>query len=249
MNAGSTARSVSITGIGVLTPGAPGTRGFWETVTSGRPAFRRITTFDPGPYRSQVAAEIDFDPRRCRLTPRQRRRMDRAAQFAVVTAREALADAGLAPGDLDPARTGVVVGSAVGCTVSLEREYSVVSDSGRLTVVDPAYGSPHLPDYLVPASLAREVAWDAGAEGPACVVSTGCTSGLDAVAHGVEIIRVGAADVMLAGASDAPISPITVACFDRIRATSPDNDEPERACRPFDVTRAGFVLGEGAAML
>ncbi|WP_141576736.1 beta-ketoacyl synthase [Actinomadura sp. WMMA1423] len=243
------ARPVAITGIGVLTPGAPGTDGFWQTVTGGKPAFRTITAFDPGPYRSQVAAEIDFDAGRHGLTPRQRRRMDRAAQFAVVTAREALGACGLGPGDLDPARTAVVVGSAVGCTVSLEREYSVVSDSGRLPVVDPSYGSPHLPDYLVPSSLVREVAWDVGAEGPACMVSTGCTSGLDAVAHGVELIRERAADVVLAGACEAPISPITVACFDAIRATSPDNDDPERACRPFDATRAGFVLGEGAAML
>ncbi|GAA3932683.1 beta-ketoacyl-[acyl-carrier-protein] synthase family protein [Actinomadura viridis] len=242
-------RRVAITGIGVLAPGAPGTKGFWETVSGGRPTFRTITAFDPSRYRSRVAAEIDFDPGRYGLTPRQVRRMDRAAQFAVVTAREALAASGRDPGELDPARTGVSVGSAVGCTVSLEREYSVVSDSGRLPVVDPAYASPHLPDYLVPASLAREVAWDVGAEGPACVVSTGCTSGLDAVAHGVEIIREGGADVMLAGASDAPISPITVACFDAIKATSPDNHDPEHACRPFDATRSGFVLGEGAAML
>ncbi|TDD89850.1 beta-ketoacyl-[acyl-carrier-protein] synthase family protein [Actinomadura rubrisoli] len=242
-------RRVAITGIGAVTPGAPGTRGFWETVTGGKPTFRTITSFDPARFRSRVAAEVDFDPDRHGLTSRQRRRMDRAAQFAVVAAREALADGGLLLSDLDPVRTGVTVGSAVGCTVSLEREYAVVSDSGRLAVVDPAYASPHLPDYLVPASLAREVAWDAGAEGPACLVSTGCTSGLDAVAHGTEIIRDGGADVMLAGAADAPISPITVACFDAIKATSPDNDDPEHACRPFDATRAGFVLGEGAAML
>ncbi|GAA2425888.1 beta-ketoacyl-[acyl-carrier-protein] synthase family protein [Actinomadura vinacea] len=242
-------RGVAVTGIGVLTPGAPGTAGFWETVCGGEPTFRTITAFDPGRFRSRVAAEIDFEPARYGLTPRQLRRMDRAAQFAVVTAREAVAASGLELSALDPGRTGVVVGSAVGCTVSLDREYSVVSDSGRLAVVDPAYATPHLPDYFVPTSLAREVAHDAGAEGPACVVSTGCTSGLDAVAHGVEIIREGGADVMLAGATDAPISPITVACFDAIKATSPDNHDPVGACRPFDGTRSGFVLGEGAAML
>ena len=92
------------------------------------------------------------------------------------------------------------------------------------------------------------MAWAVGAEGPARVVSTGCTSGIDAVGHAVELIREGSADVMIAGAADAPISPITVACFDAIKATTPRNDDPEHASRPFDATRNGFVLGEGAAM-
>jgi act minimal PKS ketosynthase (KS/KS alpha) len=96
--------------------------------------------------------------------------------------------------------------------------------------------------------MATEVAWLAGAEGPAAVISTGCTSGLDAVGHAVDLIREGSADVMLAGATEAPISPITLACFDAIKATSPRNDDAATASRPFDRTRNGFVLGEGSAM-
>jgi minimal PKS ketosynthase (KS/KS alpha) len=107
---------------------------------------------------------------------------------------------------------------------------------------------PHLYGYLVPSSFAAEVAWLVGAEGPTTVVSTGCTSGLDAVGHACELIREGSADRMIAGASDAPISPITMACFDAIKATTPRNDDPEHASRPFDGTRNGFVLGEGAAV-
>ncbi len=107
---------------------------------------------------------------------------------------------------------------------------------------------PHLYNYLVPSSFAAEVAWAVGAEGPGTVVSTGCTSGLDSVGYAAELIREGAADVMIAGAADAPISPITVACFDAIKATTPRNDDPEHASRPFDGTRNGFVLGEGAAV-
>lgn len=241
--------SVVVTGVGVVAPGGVGVKAFWDLITDGRTATRRISFFDPAPFRSQVAAECDFDPAGHGLGAQEIRRMDRAAQFAVVCAREALADAGLVVGELPAERTGVSIGSAVGCTMSLEREYVVVSDSGRTWTVDHRYGVPHLYDYLVPGSLAREVAWVAGAEGPATVVSTGCTSGLDAVAHGRDLIAEGSADVVLAGATDAPISPITVACFDAIKATSPRNDDPEHASRPFDASRDGFVLGEGAAVL
>ncbi|MCG8919184.1 beta-ketoacyl-[acyl-carrier-protein] synthase family protein [Actinokineospora sp. PR83] len=241
-------RRVVITGIGVVAPGGIGREAFWDLVTSGRTATRAISTFDPGQFRSRVAAEADFDPLAHGLSPREVRRMDRAAQFAAVCAREALADSGLGVADLPPERTGVTVGSAVGCTMSLEQEYAVVSDSGEKWLVDPSYAVPHLYDYLVPSSLAREVAWAVGAEGPATVVSTGCTSGIDSVGHGCELIREGSADVVIAGAADAPISPITVACFDAIKATTPYNDDPEHASRPFDNTRRGFVLGEGAAV-
>jgi minimal PKS ketosynthase (KS/KS alpha) len=241
-------RRVAITGVGVLAPGGIGTKDFWSLLSDGRTATRGITFFDPSPFRSRVAAEIDFDPEAHGLTPQEIRRMDRAAQFAVVAAREAVADSGLDPGGLDPFRTGVTVGSAVGATTALDREYRVVSDDGRLELVDHTYASPHLYNFFVPSSFAAEVAWAVGAQGPAAVVSTGCTSGLDAVGHARDLIREGSADVMVAGATDAPISPITVACFDAIKATTPRNDEPERASRPFDGTRDGFVLGEGSAV-
>ncbi|NJC69923.1 beta-ketoacyl-[acyl-carrier-protein] synthase family protein [Planosporangium thailandense] len=242
-------RRVVITGIGVIAPGGIGAKRFWELITSGQTATRSITFFDPTPYRSRIAAECDFVPEQHGLSPQELRRMDRAAQFAVVSAREAIADSGIEPEQLPADRTGVSIGSAVGCTMSLEREYAVVSDGGRRWLVDHSYGVPALYDYLVPSSLAREVAWVAGAEGPATVVSAGCTSGLDAVGYAVDLIREGSADVMIAGATDAPISPITVACFDAIKATSPRNDDPQHASRPFDKSRNGFVLGEGAAVL
>jgi act minimal PKS ketosynthase (KS/KS alpha) len=241
-------RRVAITGIGVVAPGGVGTKEFWSLLSDGRTATRKITFFDPGPFRSQVAAEVDFDPEMHGLSPQAIRRMDRAAQFAVVTAAEAVADSGLQLDDLDPFRTGVSVGSAVGATMGLDQEYRVVSDGGRLAVVDHAYAVGHLYDYFVPSSFAREVALSVGAQGPATVVSTGCTSGLDSVGYAVDLIREGSVDVMIAGASDAPISPITVACFDAIKATTPRTDDPEHSSRPFDRSRNGFVLGEGAAM-
>ncbi|GAA3507466.1 beta-ketoacyl-[acyl-carrier-protein] synthase family protein [Streptomyces showdoensis] len=242
-------RRVVITGMGVVAPGAIGVKPFWDLLTSGRTATRTITAFDPSPFRSRIAAECDFDPAAEGLTPRQIRRMDRAAQFAVVAAREGIEDSGIDREALDGTRVGVVIGSAVGCTTSLENEYAVVSDSGSRWLVDHAYAVPHLFDYFVPSSIAAEVAHDRiAAEGPVSLVSTGCTSGLDAVGRAADLIAEGAADVMVAGATEAPISPITVACFDAIKATSPDNDRPGEASRPFDRTRRGFVLGEGAAV-
>jgi act minimal PKS ketosynthase (KS/KS alpha) len=241
-------RRVAIVGVGALAPGGTGTKEFWSLLSEGRTATRTISFFDPSPFRSRVAAEIDFDPAGSGLTQQEIRRMDRAVQLGVVAMREAIADSGLPFLTLDPTRLGVTIGTAVGATMGLEEEYRVVSDDGRLYLVDHAYTTPHLYGYLVPSSFAGEIAWACGAEGPVAVVSTGCTSGLDAVGHAVELIREGSADVMIAGATDAPISPITMACFDAIKATTPRNDEPERASRPFDGTRNGFVLGEGAAV-
>ena len=242
-------RRVAVTGIGLVVPGAVGREAAWEMLIAGRSATRATTFFDPAPFRSRMAAECDFDPAAAGLSPQEQRRMDRAAQFAVVCAREAVADSGLDLTATDPTRTGVSIGSAVGCTTSLEREYVVVSDAGRLDVVDPAYAVPNLYDFLVPSSLAVETAWATGAQGPVAMVSTGCTSGIDAVGQGSQLITSGRADIVIAGATDAPISPVTVACFDAIHATSPSNDDPEHASRPFDLNRDGFVLGEGAAVL
>ncbi|GGJ83669.1 beta-ACP synthase [Streptomyces camponoticapitis] len=241
-------RRVVITGIEVLAPGGIGAKSFWSLLSEGRTATRGITFFDPAPFRSRVAAEIDFDPEEHGLRPQEIRRMDRAAQFAVVAARGAVEDSGIELDELDPYRIGVTIGSAVGATMGLDDEYRVVSDGGRLDLVDHHYAVPHLYNHLVPSSFATEVAWAVGAEGPSTVVSTGCTSGIDSVGHAVELIREGTADVVIAGSSDAPISPITMACFDAIKATTPRHDEPERASRPFDNTRNGFVLGEGAAV-
>ncbi|MFC8920328.1 beta-ketoacyl-[acyl-carrier-protein] synthase family protein [Streptomyces sp. NPDC057116] len=241
-------RRVVITGIGVVAPGGVGTKEFWSVLTAGRTATRGITLFDPAQFRSRIAAEVDFDPGAHGLGEAEVARLDRAAQFAVVGAREALADSGLA-GELDPVRTGVTLGSAVGCTTGLDVEYAKVSENGSNWLVDHRRAVSHLFDYFVPSSLAAEVAHTVGAQGPVSLVSTGCTSGLDSIGHAVELVREGSADVMVTGATEAPISPISVACFDAIKATSPRNDEPETASRPFDRTRNGFVLGEGSAVL
>ncbi|MFH8409723.1 beta-ketoacyl-[acyl-carrier-protein] synthase family protein [Streptomyces sp. NPDC018019] len=241
-------RRVVMTGIGVVAPGGVGTKAYWSLLTAGRTATRAISLFDASAFRSRIAAEADFDPVAEGLTAEQAGRLDRAAQFALVAAREAVADSGIEWEAADPFRTGVAIGSAVGATTGLDTEYAAVSGNGAQWLVDHERAVPHLYDYFVPSSFAAEVAWEFGAQGPTAVVSTGCTSGLDSVGHAVELIREGSADIMITGATEAPISPISVACFDAIKATSARNDDPATASRPFDRTRNGFVLGEGSAV-
>ncbi|MEV4893292.1 beta-ketoacyl-[acyl-carrier-protein] synthase family protein [Nonomuraea sp. NPDC055795] len=242
-------RRVAVTGLGVIAPGGVGREEFWNRIVDGKPAVRRITAFDPSPFRSQIAAEVDFDPAAAGLTPREIRRTDRFVQMALACADEALADSGLDLEAADRDRMGVSLGSAVGATITLEDEYVVASDHGRDWEVDHRHLRPFLYQALVPSSAATELAVRYGAHGPAAVVSTGCTSGIDAIGRAFQLIQDGEADIMITGAADAPISPITVACFDAIRATTPSNDDPEAASRPFDADRKGFVLGEGAAIL
>ncbi len=242
-------RRVAVTGVGVVAPGDPGAKAFWGLITNGRTATRPISLFDASAFRSRVAAECDFDPTEQGLGPADVVRMDRYVQFAVVAAREAVADSEVELSTADPARVGVTMGTAVGGTTRLERDYVAVSDGGRKWLVDHRYASPFLYEALVPSSLASEIAVEFDARGPATVVSTGCTSGIDAIGAGAQMVARGDADVVIAGAADSPISPISVACFDSIKATTGRNDDPARASRPFDKTRDGFVIGEGAAVL
>ncbi len=215
------------TGIEVIAPGGVGRENFWNLLSNGRTATRGITFFDPAPFRSRVAAEADFDPyehgpdpaggppagpgravRRRRLTRRRRRQRPRHPL------------PGPAPrGRHRRQRRRRHDGPGPGVPGGQRR--------GRLDTVDHTYAVPHLYDYMVPSSFAAEVAWAVGAEGPSTVVSTGCTSGIDSVGYAVELVREGSADVVIAGSSDAPISPITMACFDAIKATTPRHDEPE----------------------
>ncbi|MEU8619044.1 beta-ketoacyl-[acyl-carrier-protein] synthase family protein [Streptomyces sp. NPDC048623] len=242
-------RRVAVTGIGVVAPGGTGAKAFWDLLAAGRTATRGITLFDPAGLRSRIAAECDFDPADHGLDPDLIRHADRYIQFAVVAAGEAVRDAALDTDAEDPWRVAVSLGSAVGGTTRLEHDYVLVSEGGRRWDVDHRVAGPKLHMAFSPSALASVVAEQFGAHGPVQTVSTGCTSGLDAVGYAFRTIAEDRADVCIAGASDSPISPITMACFDAIKATSPDNDDPEHASRPFDNHRKGFVMGEGAAVL
>ncbi|GAA4296462.1 beta-ketoacyl-[acyl-carrier-protein] synthase family protein [Streptomyces venetus] len=242
-------RRVAVTGIGVVAPGGIGVPAFWDLLSGGRTATRGITLFDPAGLRSRIAAECDFDPLAHGLDPGQAERADRYIQFALVAAAEAVADSGVDFAAENPWRVAVSLGSAVGGTTRLEHDYVLVSERGQRWDVDHRAAEPQLHRAFAPSTLASDVAERFGAQGPVQTVSTGCTSGLDAVGYGFHTIAEGRADLCIAGASDSPISPITMACFDAIRATSPNNDDPEHASRPFDAHRDGFVMGEGSAVL
>ncbi|MFD6026974.1 beta-ketoacyl-[acyl-carrier-protein] synthase family protein [Streptomyces griseoluteus] len=242
-------RRVAVTGIGIVAPGGIGTPAFWDLLSSGRTATRGITFFDPSGLRSRIAAECDFDPAAYGLDVEQVQRADRYIQFALVAGDEAVHDSGLDLAAEDPWRIAVSVGTAVGGTTRLENDYVLVSHGGQRWDVDHTQARPELHRAFSPSTVASSVAERFGARGPVQTVSTGCTSGLDAVGYAFHTVQEGRADICLAGASDSPISPITMACFDAIKATSPNNDDPAHASRPFDNNRDGFVMGEGGAVL
>ncbi|MEU6366400.1 beta-ketoacyl-[acyl-carrier-protein] synthase family protein [Streptomyces sp. NPDC046931] len=242
-------RRVVVTGIGVVAPGGIGVPAFWELLAAGRTATRGITFFDPSSLRSRIAAECDFDPVAHGLDAEEVARCDRYIQFAMAAGDEAVRDAGLDTQRENPWRMGVSLGTAVGGTTRLEHDYVLVSNHGERWDVDHRRAEPHLHRAFSPSTLASTVAERFGARGPVQTVSTGCTSGLDAVGYALHTVEEGRADVCLTGASDSPISPITMACFDAIKATSPNNDDPAHASRPFDNNRDGFVMGEGGAVL
>jgi minimal PKS ketosynthase (KS/KS alpha) len=174
-------RRSAVTGIGVVAPGGVTRDAFWEQITAGRTATRRITFFDASGFRSQIAAECDFDPAAAGLSPDEIERMDRYVQFAVAAALEAMRDSGLDLDQVDTDAMAVTLGSAVGGTMYLEDDYVAVSNRGEEWLVDPEQARPFLYHALVPSTLASEVALKFGAHGPAVTLSTGCTSGIDAI--------------------------------------------------------------------
>lgn len=234
-------RRVVVTGIGTVTPGGLGRDRFWRTVTGDRSQVGPITRFECRHYRTRIAAEIkDFDPLAF-IDPKRARRMDRSAQFAVVAARLAVEDAGL---DMRHGRcVGICLGtSAGGAEFGGHQLFKAISGDYRRV-------SPHVAVSAFPGSLSGYVSIDLGVHGPGILISTGCTASADAIGYALQMLRSGKADMMLAGGSEAPIAPFTLQAFSSLGALSSRNDEPERASRPFDRERDGFVLAEGSVVL
>ena len=235
-------RRVVITGLGVVSPLGVGVEVFWDSLTRGIPGVRRISRFDPSGLPSQMAGEIpNFDPLQY-LPRRDVVRTDLFIQYALAAAQEALADAKLRlEGQRD--RVGVSVGSSVGGLPLLLRSYDQFLAEGSEGV------SPYALPGLLPNMAAGWISMRAGARGPIAAAATACAAGNQAIGDAFRAIQRGEADAMLAGGTDALIHPIIIAGFCALRALSRRNADPERASRPFDAGRDGFVLAEGAGVL
>ena len=236
-------RRVVVTGIGAVTPLGVGADGLWEGLRRGVSAVRPLSRFDPAPFRSRVAAEIGcFDPLDY-LDARRARRLDRFAQLALASARQAFDDARLGPGRFCPDRVGVYLGSALGGVAFAETQHVRFMRDGIRAV------EPSLALSVFGGAGATNVALQLDLRGPVIGNANSCASGAIAVGEAFRLIRAGEADAALAGGVEAPLAPLTFGAFDLIRAMSAANATPSLASRPFDRARDGFVMGEGAAML
>ena len=234
---------VAVTGLGPITAAGVGVDALWEGLRRERSPIRRVTRFDPSPWRSRIAAEIDdFEPERF-MDLRTARRLDRYSQFSIAAARLALEDAGLDPTRLAPDRVAVQLGSALGGIAYAEQQMANLMTSG-IRAVDPRVA---LTTFCGAGSCS--IAIEFGFTGPNATNAMSCASGTIALGEGWRLIREGAADVVVAGGIEAPLAPLCFGAFAIIRAMSTRNDDPERACRPFDRERDGFIMGEGACAL
>ncbi|HET8720941.1 MAG TPA: beta-ketoacyl synthase N-terminal-like domain-containing protein, partial [Nitrospira sp.] len=239
---------VVVTGLGVISPIGIGVSEFWKAALDGRSGVSAIAGFDPFPmdgYRSKVAGQIHgFAPERY-LDSVQAERVDRYAQLALVAAKEAMADSGLQMAKENAHRIGVIVGAGMGGMVMGEREITQLYESQR-----PHRVHPNFIPVITLNSASGIVAMAHGAKGPNYTISTACSSSAHALGQAMQCIREGRADVVLTVGADASITPLVFAGFCSLRALSTKyNHEPERASRPFDRQRDGFVMGEGAAAL
>jgi 3-oxoacyl-[acyl-carrier-protein] synthase II len=236
-------RRVVITGIGAVTPIGHGREGLWDGLRLGQSAVRRVSAFDVSTYRCQVAAEVrDFDPAPY-LDKKQLKRLDRYSQFAVCTAKMAVADAGLHLDEEAHGQVGVCIGSALGGMITAEEQHGEFTARGLGAV------SPMLAVTVFGAAASCNIAIELGITGPNTANCNSCAAGTMAIGDAMRLIQRGQAEVMLAGGVEAPIAPLSFGAFSIIRAMSKRNHDPQRACRPFDQGRDGFVMGEGAAIL
>jgi 3-oxoacyl-[acyl-carrier-protein] synthase II len=234
---------VVVTGVGLISPVGVGTEANWEALCAGRSGIATISHFDPAQFSSRIAGEVKgFDPLQF-FDRKDVKKMDVFIQFAVAASQFAVTDAKLEVTPANADQVGVFIGSGIGGFSTIEREHNELLSGG------PRRISP----FFIPASIinlaAGQVSMRVGARGPNLATCTACTASAHAVGEAYEIIRRGDADVMIAGGSEAAITPLSVGGFAAMRALSTRNDEPARASRPFDKDRDGFIIGEGAGIL
>lgn len=236
-------RRVVITGMGAVTPLGTGVEKFWQALREGRSGVGPVTRFDASQLDARIAAEVkDFTPTDW-IDRKEARRMDRYVQFAIASARMAVEDARINLSDADPEMVGVYLGSGIGGMETFDEQFRVMIEKG------PGRVSPFFIPMMIANMAAGQIAIHFGLQGPNMTTVTACSSANNALGEAVDALRVGKADVMLAGGSEAAIVPIAFGGFDSMKALSTRNDEPEKASRPFDAGRDGFVMGEGAGMV
>ena len=236
-------KKVVVTGIGLMTPIGLDRDSAWKSITTGKSGIKKISSFDTENFQTKIAAEItDFSPDEI-LGRKFASRLDRFAQFACVTAKEAIKDSGIYLDAVDLERFAVLIGSGIGGIKTLSDQFNVLSEKG------PSRISPFLVPMMLSDMASGQVSMMLGTKGPNFSTVSACASAADSIGQGLHMIRRGEADIVLAGGSEAAICPIGIAGFNSARALSTNNDNPKEASRPFDAKRDGFVLGEGAGLI
>ncbi|MDA8352685.1 MAG: beta-ketoacyl-ACP synthase II [Firmicutes bacterium] len=236
-------KRVVITGLGVLSPIGNDIPTFWNNLINGRSGVAPVTQFDASEFPTRMAGEVkDFDPQDY-MERKEARRMDRFVQFAVAASKDALSHAGIDITQEDADRIGVYIGSGIGGLKTWETEHKKLLEKG------PRRVSPFFIPMMIANMAAGQVSISTGAKGPNSAAISACATGTHSIGDAAKIIERGDADVMIAGGSEATITPIAFAGFSANQAMSRRNDEPEKASRPFDRERDGFVMGEGAGIL
>ncbi|MBI4686741.1 MAG: beta-ketoacyl-ACP synthase II [Nitrospirae bacterium] len=236
-------RRVVVTGVGMITPLGTGTEKSWKALLEGRSGIRRITHFDPSGLPCQIAAEVpDFDIDQF-IETKEQKKMDRFIHFGLAAATMAMEDSGVKISEDNAERAGVIIGSGVGGLPAIEHYSNVLQEKGFRRI------TPFFIPMVIINLVAGHISIRFGAKGPNSAVATACASGTHAIGDAFKLIQGGVADIMIAGGTEAVITPLGVGGFSAMKALSTRNDEPERASRPFDSDRDGFVMGEGAGIL
>lgn len=236
-------RRVVITGYGVISPIGIGADDFWNSLVSGKSGISRVSTFDTSQFSSQIGAEVkNFQPEKY-IDKKKIRKMDRFSQLAIAAAKIAIEDAKLDMKKEDPFRVGVIVGSGIGGLSTVAAEHKVLLEKG------PRRVSPFMIPMLITNIAAGEIAIAHNIKGPNYSLSSACATSNHTIGDALRLIHYGDADVIIAGGSEAAVTPLGLAGFCSARALSTRNDDPEHASRPFDKERDGFVMGEGAGIV
>ncbi len=234
---------VVVTGMGACTPVGNDVPTAWENIKQGRSGISRISRFDPSSLGTQIAGEVKgFDPK-THFDAKEARRLERFVQLAVVAAREAVADAGFQVDERNSERIAIVIGSGVGGAIAIAEQVKIMETRG------PRRVSPFFIPMVLVDTAAGQVAIEFGIKGPNMAVVSACATGANAIGEAAEMIKRGDVDAVICGGTEASIHPVVFAGFNVMGALSTRNDSPEEACRPFDATRDGFVMGEGAGIL